>query len=50
MLTLREEYENGSQGFVKQIDWLISQGWSGIRRARGDGQPSSPRAFDTFLA
>ena len=38
MLTLREEYENGSQYFVKQIDWLISQGWNGIRRTRGDGQ------------
>ena len=50
MLTLREEYENGSQGFVKQIDWLISQGWSGIRRARGDGQSSSLRAFDTVVA
>ncbi|KAH9916247.1 cysteine proteinase, partial [Epithele typhae] len=37
MATLRAEYENGSQGFVKQIDWLMSQGWVGIRRTRGDG-------------
>ena len=37
MLTLRAEYENGSQFFVKQIDWLINQGWIGIRRTRGDG-------------
>ncbi|KAI0744790.1 cysteine proteinase [Earliella scabrosa] len=37
MVTLREEYVNGSQGFVKQIDWLINQGWIGIRRTRGDG-------------
>ncbi len=38
MLTLREEYVNGSQGFVKQIDYLISEGWIGVRRTRGDGQ------------
>ena len=37
MLTLRAEYENGSQFFVKQIDWLMAQGWLGIRRTRGDG-------------
>ncbi|RDX43650.1 cysteine proteinase [Lentinus brumalis] len=37
MLTLREEYVNGSQGFVKQIDYLISEGWIGVRRTRGDG-------------
>ena len=38
MLSLREEYENGSQYFVKQIDWLMDKGWIGIRRTRGDGQ------------
>lgn len=38
MITIREEYENGSQGFVRQIDWLLSEGWIGIRRTRGDGQ------------
>ena len=38
MLTLRAEYENGSQFFVKQIDWLIAQGWHGVRRTRGDGE------------
>ncbi|KAH9856300.1 cysteine proteinase [Lenzites betulinus] len=37
MSSLREEYENGSQVFVKQIDWLVRQGWAGIRRTRGDG-------------
>ncbi|KAI0668900.1 peptidase C65 Otubain-domain-containing protein [Trametes maxima] len=37
MSTLRAEYENGSQTFVKQIDWLTAQGWIGIRRTRGDG-------------
>ncbi|CDO70422.1 hypothetical protein BN946_scf184999.g63 [Trametes cinnabarina] len=37
MATLRAEYENGSQSFVKQIDWLMDQGWIGIRRTRGDG-------------
>ncbi|KAI0632822.1 cysteine proteinase [Trametes polyzona] len=37
MATLRAEYENGSQTFVKQIDWLTDQGWIGIRRTRGDG-------------
>ncbi|KAI0651332.1 cysteine proteinase [Trametes meyenii] len=36
MSTLRAEYENGSQTFVKQIDWLTAQGWIGIRRTRGD--------------
>ncbi|TFK17536.1 cysteine proteinase [Coprinopsis marcescibilis] len=34
---LREEYEKGSQAFVKQIDWLKEQGYTRIRRARGDG-------------
>ncbi|TFK17227.1 cysteine proteinase [Coprinopsis marcescibilis] len=34
---LWEEYEKGSQAFVKQIDWLKEQGYTRIRRARGDG-------------
>ncbi|KAJ3972454.1 cysteine proteinase [Lentinula raphanica] len=34
---LRAEYENGSPAFVKQIDYLQSQGYSSIRRTRGDG-------------
>ncbi|EMD35014.1 hypothetical protein CERSUDRAFT_116527 [Gelatoporia subvermispora B] len=34
---LREEYERGSQGFVRQIDWLMSHGHIGIRRTKGDG-------------
>jgi hypothetical protein len=34
---LRAEYENGSGSFIKQIDFLKSQGYEGIRRSRGDG-------------
>jgi len=37
MHALRAEYEGGSQLFVKQIDWLMANGWIGIRRTRGDG-------------
>ncbi|OCH88935.1 cysteine proteinase [Obba rivulosa] len=37
MTSLREEYENGSQVFLKQIDWLISRGYTGVRRTKGDG-------------
>ncbi|KAL6308845.1 cysteine proteinase [Sparassis latifolia] len=37
MLELRAEYEGGSQEFVQQIDWLVANGWKGVRRARGDG-------------
>ena len=35
---LRSEYENGNPVFVQQIDWLVEQGFVGIRRARGDGE------------
>ncbi|KAJ2973708.1 hypothetical protein NUW54_g12016 [Trametes sanguinea] len=49
MTTLRAEYENGSQSFVKQIDWLMSQGWIGIRRTRGDGQSVAPLAYSRPL-
>lgn len=34
---LREEYERGAGHFVKQIDYLQSIGYKGIRRTRGDG-------------
>lgn len=34
---LRAEYENGSESFIKQIDFLKAQGYEGIRRSRGDG-------------
>lgn len=34
---LRAEYEGGSDSFVKQIDFLLAQGWEGVRRSRGDG-------------
>jgi hypothetical protein len=34
---LRTEYEGGSRSFVNQIDFLISQGYVSVRRARGDG-------------
>ncbi|TEB22481.1 cysteine proteinase [Coprinellus micaceus] len=32
---LREEYENGSQLFLSQIDWLVKQGYTHFRRAKG---------------
>ncbi|KAH9990366.1 peptidase C65 Otubain-domain-containing protein [Russula vinacea] len=35
--TLRAEYEGSSGSFIKQIDFLIDQGYEGIRRSRGDG-------------
>ena len=37
LTTLRAEYEGSSESFVKQIDFLINQGYQGIRRSRGDG-------------
>jgi ubiquitin thioesterase protein OTUB1 len=37
MSALRSEYENGSAMFLKQIDWLIANGYDSIRRSRGDG-------------
>ncbi|KAH9980568.1 peptidase C65 Otubain-domain-containing protein [Russula compacta] len=37
LATLRAEYEGSSEPFVKQIDFLINQGYQGIRRSRGDG-------------
>jgi len=37
MSVIRQEYEGGSRKFVDQIDWLVSQGYVGIRRTRGDG-------------
>ena len=37
MSALRGEYQGGSRSFVDQIDFLISQGYVSIRRARGDG-------------
>ncbi|EPQ55743.1 cysteine proteinase [Gloeophyllum trabeum ATCC 11539] len=37
MAVLRAEYENGSASFTKQIDYLVSQSYTGIRRTRGDG-------------
>lgn len=36
LTALRAEYE-GSESFTKQIDFLISKGYEGIRRSRGDG-------------
>jgi len=35
MSVLREEYENGSALFVKQIDWLVEHGYGYVHRARG---------------
>jgi len=37
LTSLRAQYEGGSESFVKQIDFLIDQGYAGIRRSRGDG-------------
>ncbi|KAJ3502818.1 hypothetical protein NMY22_g18455 [Coprinellus aureogranulatus] len=37
MAALRAEYENGSQLFLSQIDWLVGQGYTHFRRAKGDG-------------
>ncbi len=47
LAVLRTEYEGGpgsdsdpqysSNGFIKQIDFLIANGYEGIRRSRGDG-------------
>ncbi|KAL0952742.1 hypothetical protein HGRIS_006973 [Hohenbuehelia grisea] len=37
MTALREEYENGSQSFVQQIDWLMEKGYKAVRRTKGDG-------------
>ncbi|KAI9430852.1 cysteine proteinase [Lactarius indigo] len=37
LTVLRAEYEGSSDSFVKQIDFLISKGYEGIRRSRGDG-------------
>jgi len=34
---LRAEYENESGMFVQQIDWLRDNGYSSLRRTRGDG-------------
>ncbi|GAA5882335.1 hypothetical protein JCM3774_005073 [Rhodotorula dairenensis] len=51
---LREEYERGSTVFVNKIDRLVRDGWTGIRRTRGDGD-CFYRAFvfsllETYLA
>jgi ubiquitin thioesterase protein OTUB1 len=29
--------EYTSQTFIAKIDWLVSKGWTGLRRSRGDG-------------
>ncbi|KAI0255597.1 cysteine proteinase [Lactifluus subvellereus] len=34
---LRAEYEGGSDSFIRQIDFLLAQGYEGVRRSRGDG-------------
>lgn len=51
---LREEYKQGSSVFVDKIDRLVQDGWTGIRRTRGDGD-CFYRAFifsllETYLA
>ncbi|KAH9003692.1 cysteine proteinase [Lactarius hatsudake] len=37
LTVLRADYEGGSDSFIKQIDFLVSKGYEGIRRSRGDG-------------
>lgn len=37
MSGLRVEYEKGKESFVHQIDWLTRNGFTSIRRTRGDG-------------
>ena len=37
LCVIREEYLRGSQEVVKKIDWLQSNGWDQVWRARGDG-------------
>ncbi|KAI9454268.1 peptidase C65 Otubain-domain-containing protein [Russula earlei] len=37
LTTLRSEYDGGADAFKRQIDYLIDQGYVGIRRSRGDG-------------
>lgn len=32
---LRSEY--AASGFIAKIDWLSANGWTGLRRSRGDG-------------
>lgn len=34
---LADEYRNGSTVFTRKIDRLAQDGWTGIRRTRGDG-------------
>jgi len=41
MTALREEYENGSESFVKQIDSLIEKGYKAVRRAKGSHPPTN---------
>lgn len=36
LTVLRAEYE-GSDSFIKQIDFLSAKGYEGVRRSRGDG-------------
>ncbi|EJD43683.1 cysteine proteinase [Auricularia subglabra TFB-10046 SS5] len=37
MREIRREYEGGSPAFVRRIDWLVKQGYTSLRRSRGDG-------------
>ena len=41
MSALRSEYENGSAMFLKQIDWLVANGYNSIRRTRGEAPLTS---------
>ncbi|ORY33493.1 peptidase C65 Otubain-domain-containing protein [Naematelia encephala] len=37
LLAVREEYKNGSETVLGKLDWLQSNGWDQVWRARGDG-------------
>ena len=47
MSALRSEYENGSPIFLKQIDWLTTNGYDSIRRTRGEAPFHSLRITAT---
>ena len=37
LLVIRQEYQSGSAQVLKKLDYLQSQGWDQVWRARGDG-------------
>lgn len=37
LMVLKDEYKSGSTQVMKKLEWLESQGWDQVWRARGDG-------------